>query len=147
MRAAVVRADVVEDVIDADELAAAVAFDQAGAVVTFCGVVRRRDHGVDVDGLDYTAHPDAPRIIAEIAERFTNCQGVHRIALCHRVGHLEIGEVALVVAVSAEHRGQGFQTASDLVDEVKASLPIWKKQLLADGTHEWAGLTQEGFGH
>ncbi len=147
MAATVVRADIVEDAIDAEELAASVADDLAGAVVTFCGVVRRRDHGADVNGLDYTSHPDAPRVIGEIAERFTKLDGVHRVALSHRVGHLDVGEVALVVAVAAEHRGQAFQAASALVDEVKATVPIWKKQLLADGSHEWAGLTQEGFGH
>ena len=124
MAATVVRADIVEDAIDAEELAASVADDLAGAVVTFCGVVRRRDHGADVNGLDYTSHPDAPRVIGEIAERFTKLEGVHRVALSHRVGHLDVGEVALVVAVAAEHRGQAFQAASALVDEVKATVPI-----------------------
>ena len=140
MAATVVRADVVADAIDADDMTASVADDLAGAVVTFCGVVRRRDHGADVNGLDYTSHPDAPRVISEIAERFTKLDGVHRVALSHRVGHLDVGEVALVVAVAAEHRGQAFDAYRTLIERVKSEVPIWKHQLFTDGSEEWVGV-------
>ena len=71
-------------------------------------------------------------------EEFAAREGVHALAAQHRVGHLGIGGVALFVAVAASHRAQAFGCASDFVDRVKQELPIWKKQFLADGTHEWS---------
>jgi molybdopterin synthase catalytic subunit len=63
-----------------------------------------------------------------------------RIAVVHRVGHLEVGDIAVVVGVSAEHRGEAFDVCRELIDEFKATVPIWKHQKFADGADEWVGL-------
>lgn len=129
---------ITEQDIDGDALTAKVTSPQAGAVVTFAGVVRNHDHGAAVTGIEYVGHPSAEEIMARLVAEFAGRDGVHGLVAQHRVGHLSIGGIALFVAVSASHRGQAFGCASDFVDRVKQELPIWKKQLLADGTHEWS---------
>lgn len=124
--------------IDTDALLAAVSDDRAGAVVTFAGVVRNHDRGLAVTGIEYVGHPSAGDVMRAVVEEFSAREGVHAVAAQHRVGMLGIGGVALYVAVAASHRRQAFDAASDLVDRVKEVLPIWKKQFLADGTHEWS---------
>jgi len=110
----------------------------AGAVVTFGGVVRDHDGGKSVLKLFYEGHPTAAdvlaRVVADVAGRR---QGVRAVAVSHRLGALEIGDVALACAVSADHRGEAFAACAELVDEVKARLPVWKHQHFADGTDEW----------
>lgn len=140
MTARIVRAEVSAQPLDAAGLTALTDDDRAGAVVTFTGVVRNHDLGQPVDAIDYTSHPQADRIIAEIADDLAGREGVHAICLVHRIGHLEVGDLALVAVVAAEHRSQAFTTTADLVDEVKRRLPIWKKQLFSDGHSEWTGL-------
>lgn len=124
--------------VDTDALLAAVSDDRAGAVVTFAGVVRNHDHGKSVTGIEYSGHPSAGDVMAEVIREFEDREGVHAIVAQHRVGHLDIGGVALYVAVAASHRVQAFTCIADFVDAVKERLPIWKKQFLADGTHEWS---------
>lgn len=124
--------------VDCDRLRASVENERAGAVVTFAGVVRNHDHGAAVTGIEYVGHPSAEDVMAEVVAEFAARDGVHAVVAQHRVGYLGIGGVALYVAVAASHRKQAFDCASDLVDRVKESLPIWKKQFLADGTHEWS---------
>jgi len=131
-------ADVSPDEVDGAALLALVGDDRAGAVVTFAGIVRDHDHGKAVTGIEYVGHPSASGTMAEVVAGFAEREGVHAIAARHRVGELGIGGVALYVAVAASHRKQAFDCASDLVDTIKERLPIWKKQLLADGTHEWS---------
>jgi molybdopterin synthase catalytic subunit len=116
---------------------AAVADVRAGATVSFCGVVREHDHGRDVTRLEYHAHPSAPDVLAQVAKRFGELPDVLAIAVSHRVGMLEIGDVALVAAVSTAHRGEAFEICARLVDEVKHRLPVWKRQVFRDGTDEW----------
>ncbi|TDC87611.1 molybdenum cofactor biosynthesis protein MoaB [Saccharopolyspora aridisoli] len=136
--AEVLRADVVDEHIDVESLARSVEHNAAGAVVTFGGVVRNHDGGRGVLELEYTGHPIAQDVIqevaADIAGRF---EGVRAIAVSHRVGMLKIGDVALGCAVAAEHRKQAFTACSELVDEVKRRLPIWKRQVFDDNTEEW----------
>lgn len=126
--------------LDPESIERAVDDPRCGAVVRFEGVVRNHDAGDDVTGIDYSAHPLAEGILAEIAAGIASRDSVHAVEAHHRVGHLDVGDVAMVVVVSAEHRAEAFAAASDLVDEVKARLPVWKKQFLADGTHAWSGL-------
>lgn len=133
---------ILEEALSVQEVAGRVGDDRSGAVVTFTGVVRNHDSGKAVTAIEYSAHPRAERLLAELVERCSACDGVHGVAVAHRVGRLEVGEVAMVVAVSAEHRRQAFETASGLVDAVKAGVPIWKCQWLADGSHEWSGLPE-----
>lgn len=131
-------AGVTTEDIDTDALLAAVSDDRAGAVVSFSGVVRNHDHGKAVTGIEYVGHPSADDVMREVLAEFADREGVHAIAAQHRIGHLGIGGVALYVAVAASHRAQAFGCASDFVDRVKEKLPIWKKQYLTDGTHEWS---------
>ncbi|SEF36658.1 molybdenum cofactor synthesis domain-containing protein [Amycolatopsis pretoriensis] len=134
----VARALVTEETLSVEEHARLVEDDAAGAVVTFAGVVRDHDGGKGVRDLTYEGHPSAGDVIAEVvADLSARWIGVRAVAVSHRVGHLAIGDVALACAVAAEHRGQAFSACSDLVDEVKARLPIWKHQHFTDGSDEW----------
>ncbi len=133
----VVLVRVAADVLEVESLARAVEAPAAGAVVTFAGVVRDHDHGRAVTGIEYVAHPAADRVLGEVAAAVAAAHPVDALAVAHRLGHLAVGDAALVVAVAAAHRGEAFAAASALVDEVKHRLPVWKHQLLADGTDEW----------
>ncbi|WP_190819027.1 molybdenum cofactor biosynthesis protein MoaE [Saccharopolyspora pogona] len=134
----VLRADVTEQVIDVEDLARSVEHSAAGAVVTFGGVVRDHDGGRGVRELEYVGHPSASDVIAEVAQDIAaRFEGVRAIAVSHRIGLLKIGDVALGCAVAAEHRKQAFSSCSELVDEVKRRLPIWKRQVFDDNTEEW----------
>jgi molybdopterin synthase catalytic subunit len=134
----VVRAEISETSISAAEHAALVSDRGAGAVVTFEGVVRDHDHGRGVTELEYSGHPSAKDVIAEVAaEVAARHPDVRAVAVSHRLGHLAIGDVALACAVSAAHRREAFVVCAELVDEVKARLPIWKRQVFTDGTDEW----------
>jgi molybdopterin synthase catalytic subunit len=132
-----VLARVTEEPLSVAEHEAAVADKAAGAVVSFSGVVRDHDGGRSVTELEYVGHPTAPELIAEIAAEFAARPDVQAVAVSHRIGLLAIGDVALACAVSAAHRGQAFAACAELVDEVKARLPIWKRQVFTDGAEEW----------
>jgi len=114
-----------------------VARPEAGAVVSFAGVVRDHDGGRGVVELEYEGHPSAEAVLAEVAAEIAADPAVYAVAVSHRVGKLEIGEVALAAAVSTAHRAAAFAACARLVEEVKARLPIWKRQVFADGTEEW----------
>ncbi|MBT2565789.1 molybdenum cofactor biosynthesis protein MoaE [Arthrobacter sp. ISL-85] len=148
----VVRAVLSPDPISVDQAIAAVESDTAGAVVSFSGVVRNHDGGKAVERLSYSAHPSAHQVIADVvarlvaeqdtagdAARATGTGQPVRIWAAHRIGMLEIGDPALVCAVSAAHRGQAFAVCSELVDRIKEQVPIWKEQFFSDGTVEWVG--------
>jgi molybdopterin synthase catalytic subunit len=115
----------------------AVADKAAGAVVSFAGVVRDHDGGRSVTELEYVGHPTAQQVLEELAQEFAARDDVRAVAVSHRVGLLGIGDVALACAVSSAHRGQAFAACAELVDEVKARLPIWKRQVFTDGAEEW----------
>ncbi|WP_410636982.1 molybdenum cofactor biosynthesis protein MoaE [Amycolatopsis sp. lyj-346] len=134
----VARALVTEETLSVEEHARLVEDDAAGAVVTFSGVVRDHDGGKGVRDLTYEGHPSAGQVIADVvADLSARWTGVRAVAVSHRLGALTIGDVALACAVAAEHRGQAFTACSELVDEVKARLPVWKHQHFTDGTDEW----------
>lgn len=140
MTAVVVLAAVSEEVITLVDHEALVANRAAGAVVGFVGMVRDHDGGRSVTRLEYSAHPTAQQVLAEVAEEVArDSPGVRAIAVSHRVGVLDIGDAALVAAVAADHRGAAFATCALLVDTVKARLPVWKHQLFVDGSDEWVG--------
>lgn len=136
--ARVALAQVTEAALSVDEHARLVEDAGAGAVVTFGGVVRDHDGGRSVTSLFYEGHPTAgdvlARVVSEIAGHRT---GLRAVAVSHRLGALEIGDVALACAVAADHRGEAFAACAELVDEVKARLPVWKHQHFTDGTDEW----------
>ena len=140
MTAVVLRTDLSEHTIDLAEHESLVAHQAAGAVVGFAGVVRDHDGGRTVTRLEYSAHPSAQQTLADVAaEIAADCTGVRAIAVSHRIGKLEIGDAALVAAVSCAHRGEAFAACADLVDAIKAALPVWKRQVFADGSDEWVG--------
>jgi molybdopterin synthase catalytic subunit len=109
----------------------------AGAHVVFCGVVRDADDGRPVTALEYEAYPTAEEILRELADRYAKLPDVEALAVSHRVGHLAVGDVALVAAVSTAHRREAFDVCARLVDDVKHQLPVWKRQIFADGSDEW----------
>ncbi|GAB4098805.1 molybdenum cofactor biosynthesis protein MoaE [Sinomonas halotolerans] len=127
------------------EARAGVDAEDAGAVVLFAGVVRDHDEGRAVTRLAYTAHPTAQAalgsvvraVTAEHAEAHGGSERPVRIWIAHRVGELAVGDAAFVCAVSAAHRGEAFRLCSDLVDRVKAEVPIWKEQFFDGGGSEW----------
>jgi len=128
---------VTTDPISASAYADLVASDAFGAVVTFSGDVRNIDLGKEVISLTYEIHPSAQEVLHEIVTEVASKYELGSVAVVHRYGAIEIGESAFVVAVSSEHRGPAFAACSDLVDTVKARLPIWKYQVFADGTDQW----------
>jgi molybdenum cofactor synthesis domain-containing protein len=134
----VLRAVVTEDPLDVEEHARLVARPDAGAVVSFSGVVRDHDGGRGVRALEYTSHPGAGDVITRVAAQIAaKHPEVHALAVSHRIGSLAIGDSALACAVSAAHRAEAFAACAALVDEVKLQLPIWKRQEFADGSEEW----------
>jgi len=128
---------VTETPLDVATHEAAVADPRAGAVVSFAGVVRDHDHGRQVTLLEYEGHPSAAAVLREVADEIAADPDVYAVAVSHRVGSLQIGDAALVAAVSTAHRAAAFAACARLVDEVKARLPIWKRQVFPDGTDEW----------
>lgn len=130
-------ATVTEAPLDVAAHERAVADPAAGAVVSFAGVVRDHDHGRAVTHLEYEAHPSAETVLKEVAASIAADPQVRAVAVSHRVGVLQIGEVALAAAVATAHRAAGFAACARLVDEVKARLPVWKHQTFDDGTDEW----------
>ncbi len=131
--------DIREQPLDVTEVMAAVEDDQAGGVTVFVGAVRDHDRGRGVGSLDYSAHPSALTRLEEVAARVAASHQVHALAAVHRVGRLEIGDAAVVVAASASHRGEAFDAARALIDDLKATVPIWKHQRFTDGDEEWVG--------
>ena len=131
--------DVREQPLDVAEVLAAVQDAAAGGIAVFVGAVRDHDGAKGVDSLDYSAHPTALQRLAEVAEAVASRHQVHALAAVHRVGHLDIGDAAVVVAAAAAHRGEAFDACRHLIDDLKATVPIWKHQRFADGEDEWVG--------
>lgn len=136
----VVLAEVRSTPLSVDELVEAVRDRTAGAVVTFIGYVRERDHGESVEVLEYSCHPSAQQVAHDLAARHAAQGRVVRLGVVHRIGRLTVGDIAVVAAVSAEHRREAFEVCHALVDEFKATVPIWKHQVFSDGSDEWVGL-------
>lgn len=136
----IVRAELRDTPLDVAAHLADVADPTAGASALFVGTVR--DHDPDARGqvvrLDYSAHPDAARFLAELADA-VDAEGL-RVAVSHRTGSLAVGDTAIICAVSSAHRADAFDVCRALVESVKAQLPVWKKQVEADGSAAWIGL-------
>jgi molybdopterin synthase catalytic subunit len=124
-----------EEPLSLDSLAARVRDPRAGAVVTFSGVTR------EVSQLDYEAYVEmAEERLAAIAT-----EAVARFRLCaaaveHRIGEVPLSEPSVIVAASAPHRAEAFAGCRELIDELKATVPIWKKERWAGGGGEWVGV-------
>jgi len=111
----------------------------SGGVVLFVGQVRDHDDGKGVTGLSYSAHPTALDRLQEVCDAVATEHDVSGLSAVHRVGDLAIGDLAVVVATAAGHRGSAFEASRALIDTLKAQVPIWKHQRFADGSDEWVG--------
>ncbi|MHB1504890.1 MAG: molybdenum cofactor biosynthesis protein MoaE [Acidimicrobiales bacterium] len=136
--------DITEASIVPEVCLEAVGDPAAGGTALFVGTVRDHDEGRDVAGLEYLAHPQALRVLGEVlAEVADDCPGC-TLAAMHRVGKLEIGDVAVVVAAASPHRSEAFAAARMLIDEIKSRVPIWKRQFYVDGGSSWVGCDDVG---
>jgi molybdopterin synthase catalytic subunit len=125
--------------LSVDEVRDAIADPAAGGDVLFVGTVRDNDADRGVTALSYTAHPSAAAEIRRVAEDIVAKYEVIAIAAVHRVGDLTVGDLAVVVGVSCAHRAEAFDACHAMIDELKASVPIWKHQRFTDGSDEWVG--------
>jgi len=131
--------DLRESPLDVAEVLDALGDDASGGLTLFVGRVRDHDHGLGVRGLEYSAHPTALDALRRVCDRVAAEHEVHGVAAVHRVGRLEIGDIAVVVATTAAHRGEAFTASRALIDTLKDEVPIWKHQQFTDGTDEWVG--------
>jgi molybdopterin synthase catalytic subunit len=129
--------DVRSEPLSVDEIRAAAADPAAGAIALFIGTVRDHDHGRGVTALSYSAHPSAGTELSRVAEKIAASYPILSLAVTHRVGDLQVGDVAVVAAVGAQHRDVAFAACHALIDELKATVPIWKHQFFAGGESEW----------
>ncbi|SMO79689.1 molybdenum cofactor biosynthesis protein MoaE [Propioniciclava tarda] len=141
----VLEAFVTDQPIDSDRMLLAVESPAVGAVASFYGVIRNHDPEAsgEVVSLDYTCHPDAGRIIREIADSVVtqlDPEGEALVVVGHRIGRLVVGDAALVAHVATGHRGLAFTVCQELVERIKAELPIWKHQQEASGRTVWSNL-------
>ena len=129
--------------LSVDRLLGAVLSPAVGGVALFLGVVRDHDQDAAVVSLDYTQHPTAEQMLRRCAEQVAADHDVVAVAVEHRVGHLEVGDLAVVVAVAAVHRGPALAACAQLIDTLKAEVPIWKQQQFASGEVAWVGLPDD----
>jgi molybdopterin synthase catalytic subunit len=116
---------------------------ERGGVATFLGLVRNQHGGRAVTGLEYSAYePMAEAVCRELIAEAESTWPV-RAALSHRLGHLEIGDAAVAIAVAGPHRDEAFAACRHLIEELKRRVPIWKRESYSDGTEAWVEPTQE----
>ncbi len=125
--------------LDVAEVIAALDDAESGGLTLFVGRVRDHDHGKGVNGLDYSAHPSALDRLREVAAKIAADHDVQGVAAVHRVGTLAVGDIAVIVATTAAHRGDAFDASRALIDTLKAEVPVWKHQRFDDGSDEWVG--------
>ncbi|MCW2747152.1 MAG: hypothetical protein JWP10_294 [Nocardioidaceae bacterium] len=131
--------DVRAEPLSLDEVFASVQDDRAGAVCVFTGIVRNHDQGEAVKALSYSAHPLAAVRLREVAAEVGAAHHVIALSAVHRVADLQVGDLAVVVAVSAAHRADAFEACRSMIDRLKREVPIWKEQSFASGQIEWVG--------
>jgi molybdopterin synthase catalytic subunit len=118
--------------------------DSNGAVITFLGTTRDFSEGRNVLHLEYEAYqPMAENMLLQIAQEVRDQWGIEDIAIAHRVGKLEIGEISLVVAIASPHRKDAFEASQYAMDRIKTIVPIWKKEVFQGG-EAWIGNHEEG---
>lgn len=134
----VIHVELTHAAIDTQAVQQFVATTRAGALVLFLGTVREFTDGRQTNSLDYEAYPEMARREIEKLIAETNAKWpVLRTAVVHRLGRLELGDVAVAVAVSSPHRQAAFAAAEHLMNRIKESVPIWKRERWSDGTTEW----------
>ncbi len=131
--------------IDPARMLASVGDNEAGGTVLFVGTIRRRSEGRTVEGLTYEVYREmAERRMRDIEARVKKKWPVLRMAMVHRYGHLEVGEVSVAVAVSCEHRAEAFEACRYAIDSIKETLPMWKKETFRGGAQTWVKGTPIG---
>jgi len=130
-------AELRERELSVEEVLAAVADPALGGTTLFVGTVRDRDGGQSVTTLEYSVHPSAQHVLASVAAGVAARFPGVLVAAVHRVGALDVGDLAVVVAAAAPHRAEAFEAGRALIDELKHEVPIWKHQRFADGSQEW----------
>jgi MoaE-MoaD fusion protein len=129
----------VDGPLDLGAVVADVEVERAGAIATFQGTVRRQSRGRNVIALEYEAYEGmAEKVMAEIADGVKARYELCEVAIAHRTGRCEIGEVSVAIAVSAPHRHDALAACRDVIDELKERVPLWKKELY-EGGEEWIG--------
>jgi molybdopterin synthase catalytic subunit/molybdopterin converting factor small subunit len=137
-------AEVRDTPLSVDEVIDAVRHPEAGGIALFLGVVRNHHQGAAVARLDYEAFRAlADKEMARVLRSLMESSPGTRLAATHRVGELQIGDTAVVVAASAAHRGEAFDLCRRAIDEIKASVPIWKKEWSTDGSALWVNLESD----
>lgn len=137
-----VRIELTEREIDYHALTEEVRTTQAGAVVLFLGTVREMTQGQRTLALDYEAYPEmAEAKMHELVKEAAGRWPILSAAIVHRLGHLELGEISIALAVSCPHRRDAFEAGQFLIDEFKLRVPVWKKENWADGTTAWVHPT------
>jgi molybdopterin synthase catalytic subunit len=141
-------ASIVTAPIVPEDVLARVGSDEDGAAILFLGVVRDHADGRAVSGMRYDAYREmADSVLAGIAGEAAERLGTERVAVVHRTGELNVGEVSVAIAVSSPHRAQAFEASRYVIEEIKKRLPIWKKEHYADGEEAWvAGAVPPGVG-
>ena len=128
-----------EEPLSIDAAVAEVRTDDAGAIATFVGTTRKRSRGRDVLHLEYEAYEGmAEQVMADLGDELKRRHELCEVAIHHRVGRVDIGETSVVIAVSAPHRAAALGACRDAIDELKVSVPLWKKELYVGG-EEWIG--------
>ena len=118
------------------EVAARVRGRDAGGVVTFVGAVRDRARGRDIEYLEYEAYAEmAEREMLKISDECTERWPGTRVAIAHRTGHLDIGDIAVIIVAAAPHRAEAFDACRYAIDTLKERVPIWKKEVASDGQY------------
>lgn len=126
------------DPIDHAALVESVRSNQAGAVVLFLGTVRELTAGRQTVALDYEGYPEmAEAQLVQLEQEARARWPIVELAIVHRLGHLELGDVSVAIAVSSPHRQQAFEAGKYLIDTLKVTVPIWKKENWSDGSTEW----------
>ena len=127
------------DALSVDDAVAEVRDDAAGAIATFVGTTRAHSRGRDVRYLEYEAYEGmAEQVMADLAAELTRRHELCKVAIHHRVGRVDIGETSVVIAISAPHRAAALAACKDAIDELKTSVPLWKKETYVGG-EEWIG--------
>ena len=127
------------EALSVDAVVAEVRDDGAGAIATFIGTTRAHSRGRDVLHLDYEAYEGmAEQVMADLADQITRRHALCKVAIHHRVGRVDIGEMSVVIAISAPHRAAALDACKEAIDELKVSVPLWKKETYVGG-EEWIG--------
>ena len=129
---------ITDEPIDLQKFFSGASPPSCGAAASFVGMVRNHDHGRAVKSLYYDCYLSmAEKIIKALIEEAKARWDVEKVLVSHRIGHLEIGEVAVAIAVSSAHRAEAFEACRFMIEQIKEKVPIWKKEIFEDGMSEW----------